>query len=89
MPEQIGIRELKNRATHILRSVREEMAEYIITLHGEAIAILRPLTQEEIDELRQTRVDESLSELKALSEQVAAAWISEKSGLELISEQRR
>lgn len=89
MPDQIGIRELKNQATRILRAVREEMAEYVITLHGEPIAVLRPLTEEEINELRQTEADKSLAEMKALSEQVAAAWTSPKSGLELIAEQRR
>ena len=51
MPDQIGVRELKNQATRILRAVREEMAEYVITLHGEPIAILRPLTEEEINDV--------------------------------------
>jgi prevent-host-death family protein len=89
MPDQIGVRELKNQATRILRSVREEMAEYVITLHGEPIAVLRPLTGEEINELHRAEVDESLVEMKALAEQIAAAWTSPKSGVELVSEQRR
>ena len=89
MPDQIGVRELKNQATRILRTVREEMAEYVITLHGEPIAVLRPLTEDEINDLRQEEVARSLAEMKALAEKIAANWTSEKSGVELVSEQRR
>ena len=42
MPE-IGIRQLKNDASEILRAVREEKVEYIITLRGQPVAVLRPL----------------------------------------------
>lgn len=42
MPE-IGIRQLKNEASEILRAVREEKVEYIITLRGQPVAVLRPL----------------------------------------------
>lgn len=89
MPDRIGVRELKNQATRILRSVREDMVEYVITLHGEPIAVLRPLTEEEINELHRAEVDEGLVEMKALADQIAAAWTSPKSGVELVSEQRR
>ena len=37
MPK-IGIRELKEQATAVVRSVREEGAEYVITLRGEPVA---------------------------------------------------
>lgn len=89
MPDQIGVREFKNQATRILRTVREEMAEYVITLHGEPIAVLRPLMAEEIEALRLAEVEEDVAELKALAQQVAAAWTSPQSGVELISDQRR
>lgn len=36
----IGVRELKNQANEIVRSVREEQAEYIVTYHGEPVAVL-------------------------------------------------
>jgi prevent-host-death family protein len=89
MPDQIGVRELKNQATRILRAVREEMAEYVITLHGEPIAVLRPLTEDEIESLRLTMADHDLAEMKDLAQEIAAAWTSPQSGVELISEQRR
>lgn len=42
MPE-IGVRQLKNEASEIIRSVREQKAEYVITLRGEPVAVLRPI----------------------------------------------
>jgi prevent-host-death family protein len=89
MPDQIGVRELKNQATRILRAVREEMAEYVITLHGEPIAVLRPLMPDELEELRQAEANKSLVEMKSLAKQIAAGWTSPQSGVELVSEQRR
>ena len=89
MPDQIVVRELKNQATRILRAVREEMVENVITLHGEPIAILRPVTEEEINEFRQAEVDQSLAQMKILAQQIGLAWTSPMSGVELVSEQRR
>lgn len=44
MPE-IGVRQLKNEASEIIRAVREEKAEYIITLRGQPVAVLRPIVE--------------------------------------------
>lgn len=89
MPTIIGVRELKNKTSRVLREVREEMAEYIVTLRGEPVAILRPLTEDEEQRLREQESKKSMSEMKSLAEEVAAAWKSSKSGAELVSEQRK
>jgi prevent-host-death family protein len=89
MPETIGVRELKNHASRFLRAVREEMAEYVVTLRGEPVAVLRPLTEEEDRRLRKAEIDDALAEMKILAGDVAEAWTSEKSGVELVAEQRR
>lgn len=47
---RVGIRELKNRASQILRAVREEGAEYLITRQGRPVAILLPVDQEELED---------------------------------------
>ena len=39
----IGVRELRENTTEVLRRVREEQAEYIITLHGRPTALLLPI----------------------------------------------
>jgi prevent-host-death family protein len=89
MPETVGVRELKNQASRVIRAVSEEMAEYVITLRGEPVAMLRPLTEEERDRLREEQVDTALTEMRSLAEEVALAWKSDKSGVELVAEQRR
>ncbi len=89
MPTTIGVRELKNKASSIVRSVREEMTEYIITVQGEPVAVLRPFTEEDEQQLHQAKIEETLAEMKSLAQQVAAAWKSPKSGIELVAEQRR
>jgi prevent-host-death family protein len=89
MTTRIGVRELKNQASRLVRSVREEMAEYIITVQGEPVAVLRPFTEEDEQKLRQAEMDEAIAEMETLAQQVAAAWKSPKSGLELVENQRR
>jgi prevent-host-death family protein len=44
--QQIGIRNLKNQVTEILRMVRESQMEYVVTYRGEAVALLLPLAEE-------------------------------------------
>ena len=89
MPTTIGVRELKNQTSRVIRAVREELAEYVVTLRGEPVAVLRPLTEEEAQRLRRVEIDETLAEMRTLAQQVGAAWTSPKSGVELIAEQRR
>jgi prevent-host-death family protein len=57
MPETVGVHELRSQASRVIRAVSEEMVEYVITLRGEPVAMLRPLTKEERDRLREERVD--------------------------------
>ena len=42
---RIGVRELKNRATEIVRQVRENQAEYVITYYGRPVAVLLPIDE--------------------------------------------
>ncbi len=85
----VGVRDLKNRASRIVRTVHEEMAEYVITVRGQPVAVLRPFTDADAHRLHQAKVDQALVEMKALAQQVAAAWMSPQSGVELVDEQRR
>jgi prevent-host-death family protein len=49
MPK-VGVRELKNRTSEILRAVREERAEYIITYQGRPMAVLLPVDEEQLED---------------------------------------
>ncbi len=47
----IGIREFKNRASEIVRKVRDGDGLYIITLHGKPSAMIIPLDEDEVEKL--------------------------------------
>ncbi len=45
----VGIRELKSQTSEIVRQVREERAEYIVTLRGEPVAVLLPVDKQAME----------------------------------------
>ncbi len=89
MPVTIGVRELKNQASKVIRAVREDMVEYIVTLRGEPVAVLRPLTESETQRLRQHELAEAMDEMSSLANEIGESWTSDKSGVELVSDQRK
>jgi len=42
---RVGVRELKNQATEIIRDVRENRAKYVVTYHGQPVAVLLPVDE--------------------------------------------
>lgn len=48
-----------------------------------------PLTEADKQQLHQIRLEVVMAEMKQLAQEVAAAWSSPKSGIDLISEQRQ
>ncbi len=94
MPK-IGIRELKDQATGILREVREHQAQYIITYHGEPVAALIPLAEAWSEGAERQALaaaqstDELAAELDALRGEIDRSWRAEAGGVELIAEGRR
>lgn len=40
---QIGIRQLKNATSEIIRSVHDDGVEYVVTHHGRPVAVIRPV----------------------------------------------
>lgn len=89
MAKKMGVRELKNNASKIVRAVREEGAEYVVTLHGEPVAVLRPLTEEQPHPYDESEINHILSELNKMADRVSEAWKSPLSAVEAIEEQRR
>jgi prevent-host-death family protein len=87
--ETVGVRDLKNRVTQIVRTIREDQAEYVVTVHGEPVAVLRPFTAEDETRLRVDRLEMHLAELEALADEIGRAWASPRSGVELLEAQRR
>ncbi len=90
MPES-GVRELKIRASQILRAVRERRARYIITYRGKAVAVLAPLDAVPAEEQASSPEGGGAvwDELVRLGEQIAKGWRTRKSSTELLSKMRR
>ena len=91
----IGVKDLKNQATEIVRAVREERAEYIVTYYGRPVALLLPVDEAwlQAEQARTVRApqpsSELLAELEALRAEIDQSWRSGKSAVELIAEGRR
>jgi prevent-host-death family protein len=75
--EEIGIRELKARASEVVRAVRERRVRYLITQRGRPVALLVPL-----DALPpQPNADEVWARLERIREELGKGWQSEKSAV--------
>jgi prevent-host-death family protein len=46
----IGVRELREQASEVIRRVREEQAEYVVTYQGRPVAILLPIDAKRVEE---------------------------------------
>lgn len=92
---RVGVRELKNDTSEIIRTVREDRAEYVVTHHGRPVAMLLPvdptwLEAEQDLSIRAAQPSaEILAELEALRAEIDQNWRSDKTAVELISEGRR
>lgn len=83
--EEIGIRELKSRASEVIRAVKEERARYVITQRGKPAAIIVP-----VDAVPLKKSDDEVWErLMKIREELGKGWQSEKSAVEILSEMRR
>ena len=89
----IGVRELRERTSEVLRRVREEGAEYVVTYQGRPIAMLLPVDAERIEAAMVQAGKQSLTggweAYAQLAEQARQAWPAEKSTQELLDEIRR
>ena len=92
---QVGIRELKNEASEIIRTVREDRVEYVVTHRGKPVAVILPMAEgwQETEAARAAaaaRENAAFWErMEALRAEIAAKWQSDKTAVELIEEQRR
>lgn len=92
---RVGIRELKNETSEILRAVREEKAEYVVTHRGKPVAVILPLADDwqEDESVRAAAAARANADFWARwereSQAVTEMWQSDRSAVELIDEQRR
>jgi prevent-host-death family protein len=90
MPD-IGVRELKARASEIVRDVRERRARYVITYRGKPVGLLMPLegTGAAAVPPEGDSGAAAWDELTRLGEEIGREWRSPLTSTELLSQMRR
>ena len=83
--EEIGIRELKSRASEVVRAVREERARYVVTQRGKPVAAIVPMDAI----LPEKKDDDGWEKLMAIRARLGKDKRNKKSSLEILSEMRR
>jgi prevent-host-death family protein len=83
--EEIGIRELKSRASEVVRAVKEERARYVVTQRGKPVAVIIPMDAM----LPEKKNDDGWEKLLAIRARLAKDKSKKKSSLEILSEMRR
>lgn len=80
----VGVRELKQQASELVRMVRETGKEVQVTYHGEVVALLIPVK-------RAQKKDEAKAwaKLDNLAAEIGARWPKGVSATKAVSEARR
>lgn len=88
----IGVRELRQQTAEVLRKIREERAEYIITYQGQPVALLLPLDSEQVEEaileVGKQGVAQGWDSYAQAAERVRAAWPEESDTQTLLEDLR-
>ena len=72
----IGVRQLKNEATQIVRSVKEQHELYVVTVNGEPVATLRPYSDRDIAGMERGHAAAELGAIERLAASVGEAWLA-------------
>jgi prevent-host-death family protein len=90
MPD-IGVRELKTKASEVVRNVWKCRARYTITYRGRPVGLLLPLEETTSDELGggSASGSDAWGELSRLGEKIARRWPKGKSSGEILTGMRR
>jgi prevent-host-death family protein len=84
----IGVRDLKNRTSAVIRDVREHGAEYTVTLDGKPVAVISPVAATDSEEIERAW-QEFFDELDAQTERIAKLPPPSISAAQAVAEQRR
>ncbi len=79
----VGVRELKQRASELIRMVRETGSEVQVTYHGEVVALLIPVCAVKKD------TKEAWAKLDNLAAEIGARWPNGVSAVGAVSKARR
>lgn len=82
--QTVGVRELKQHASELIRMVREEGSKIQVTYRGEVVALLIPVTHPAPQEEAQ-----AWAEIDHLAAEIGAHWPAGVSAAEVVAESRR
>jgi prevent-host-death family protein len=89
----IGVRELREQTSEVIRRVREERAEYVVTYQGRPVAVILPVdterAEEEIVQASKDAVLGNWERYERLAEEIRRAWPADLSTQDLIDAVRR
>ncbi len=80
----VGVRELKQQASELIRKVREEGRAIQVTYRGEVVALLIPVARPALPEEAQ-----AWAEIDHLAAEIGARWPAGVSAAEAVAEGRR
>jgi len=85
----IGIRELKTKASEIIRNVWKRRARYTITYRGRPVGVLLPLERAIPPKPETDASSDAWEELARLGSSIARRWPKGKTSGEILSQMRR
>lgn len=80
----VGIRELKQQASELIRLVRETGSEIQVTYHGQVVALLVPVNRK-----KTKNAERAWTQLDSLAAEISANWKLGLPAAKAVSEGRR
>ena len=89
----VGVRELREQASEVIRRVREEHVEYVVTYQGRPVAIILPLdtgrAEAEIVAGSRKAIATSWEQYRRVADDIRRVWPSDVSTRDVIDAIRR
>lgn len=89
----IGVRELREQTSEVIRQVREEHAEYVVTYQGRPVAIILPLdtgrAEKEMARAGKRAIVEDWERYERLAEEIRKDWPADLATQDVIDAIRR
>jgi prevent-host-death family protein len=89
----IGVRELRQQTSEVIRRVREDRAEYVVTYQGRPVAIILPLdagrAEKEMVQASRKAVLDNWERYERLAEEIRRDWPAHLSTQDVIDSIRR
>jgi prevent-host-death family protein len=89
----IGVRELRQQTSEVIRRIREEGAEYVVTYQGRPVAIILPLDTEraeaEMVQAGKKAILGNWEQYEQIAREIRDAWPADLTTQDLIDDIRR